>query len=101
MNATDLSDLDGKIVLVSSARDHRNPPTAVRGTIRVREERPGAVPIVQIEIDFPQMFTTRAHHRTITLGSDEVAQLQTNNCDGTFSLTLSEQLDPEAPPSNQ
>jgi hypothetical protein len=96
MNATDLSDLDGKIVLVSSARDHRNPPTAVRGTIRVREERPGALPTVQIEIDFPQMFTTRAHHRTIVLAPHELAQLRANAYDGTFALTLSDSIDPDA-----
>jgi hypothetical protein len=97
MNATDLSEIDGKIVLVSSARDHRNPPTAMRGTIRVREDPGRAQPLIQIELEFPQMFTTRAHHRTLTLTDLECAQLLQSNYDGTFSVTIEGNLDPEAP----
>ena len=101
MNGTDLTEWDGRIVLVSSARDHRNPPTAVRGTIRVREERSGAAPTVAIELEFPQMFTTRAHHRTVTLSADEIEQLRAHGYDGVFSLTLPDRLDPEAPVGNE
>jgi hypothetical protein len=97
MNATDLSEMDGKIVLVSSARDHRNPPTAMRGTIRVREDPGRAQPLIQIELEFPQMFMTRAHHRTLTLTDSERAQLLQSNDDGTFLVTVDENLDPEAP----
>jgi hypothetical protein len=95
MNATDLSEIDGKIVLVSSARDHRNPPTAMRGTIRVRED-PGRAPLVQIELEFPQMFTTRAHHRVLTLTESELGQLLQSNEEGTFAVSVEDHLDPEA-----
>jgi hypothetical protein len=101
MNATDLSDLDGKIVLVSSARDHRNPPTAMRGTIRVREDPASHGSVVQIELEFPQMFTTRAHHRTVTLTDAEADRLRASNYDGTFSIALEDRLDPDAPAGNE
>ena len=66
MNAIDrLHELEGKVVLVCSARDHRNPPTGMRGTLHVHEEN--GRPVVQVELDFPQMFTTRAHHLTASL----------------------------------
>jgi hypothetical protein len=96
MNATDLSEIDGKIVLVSSARDHRNPPTAMRGTIRVREDPGRAQPLVQIELEFPQMFTSRAHHRALTLTASELGQLLQSTGDGTFAVTVDDHLDPEA-----
>ncbi len=86
--------LDGKIVLVRSASDRGNPPTAVRGTIEVREEH--GVPSVQIALEFPQMFSTRAHHRTIILDDAAVARLLESERDGTFDLTLDEPLDPAA-----
>lgn len=101
MNTTDLSELDGKIVLVTSARDHRNPPTGMRGTIRVRDPDERGAQHVAIELEFPQMFLTRAHHRTITLTEPEIEQLKANNYDGTFSLTLDDRLDPEAPAGNE
>ena len=101
MNTADLTDIDGKIVLVTSARDHRNPPTGMRGTIRVRDTGVGDRHVVQIELEFPQMFLTRAHHRTLTLTDAEIDQLVTANYDGTFSLQLDDRLDPEAPPGNE
>jgi hypothetical protein len=100
MNATDLTEIDGKIVLVSSARDHRNPPTAMRGTIRVREDPGRSEPLVVIELEFPQMFTTRAHHRTVTLSEAEGEALLRSSCDGAFSVTLDQRLDPKAPMEN-
>lgn len=96
MNVIDLSELDGKIVLVSSARDHRNPPTAMRGTIRVREDPGGPQPMIQVELEFPQMFTTCARHRDITLSDSECAQLLQSNGDGTFLVTIDRPLDLEA-----
>jgi hypothetical protein len=100
MNATDLRSLDGKIVLVRSARDRRNPPIAFRGTIEVRES-PAGDPLVQIALEFPQMFTTRAHHRTVTLDEAAVAQLLASEHDGAYSVTLDEPLDPAAPVGNE
>lgn len=95
----ELEYLNGKSVLVRSARDHRNPPTAMRGTIEVRAA--ASVPAVEIALEFPQMFTTRARHRTIALGDDEVGRLLESEREGTFDLTIDEPLDPEAPVGNE
>ncbi len=73
----------------------------MRGTIRVRDETESGGLVVQIELDFPQMFTTPAHHRTITLNDAETAQLESVNYDGTFSFRLDDRLDPEAPAGNE
>lgn len=94
----ELAYLNGKIVLVRSARDHRNPPTAMRGTIEVREMHHR--PVLQIALDFPQMFSTRAHHRTIVLSDEEVERLVESEREGTFDVTLDGPLDPEAPADN-
>lgn len=99
MTLVDLRALHHKIVLVKSGRDHCNPPTALRGTIEVHDD-PGArgTPLVQITLGFPQMFTTRAHHRTITLDAAAVERLVASERNGTFELTLDEPLDPAISP---
>lgn len=102
MTLTDLRALHNKIVLVKSARDRRNPPTGVRGTIEVHEDpaQRGA-PLVQIALDFPQMFTTRAHHHTLTLNAEAVERLVASERNGTFEITIDEPLDPVAPGGNE
>jgi hypothetical protein len=99
MVATDLRGLNGKVVLVRSARDHRDPPTAMRGTIEVGEEQGGTR--VRIVLDFPQMFTTRAHRRTVTLDEEAIAQLVASEHAGTYAVTLPDRLDPAAPAGNE
>jgi hypothetical protein len=91
--------LDGKIVLVRSSHDKRNPPTALRGTIEVREDLGGTS--VRIALEFPQMFSTLARHRTITLDDAAIERLIESEREGTFDLTLDEPLDPEAPPGSE
>lgn len=83
--------LQGKIVLVKSSRDHRNPPTALRGTIEVRENS-GAAPEVSLAVDFPQMFTQRAHRRTIPLDPAGITRLMTSEYNGTFEFTIDDEL---------
>lgn len=100
INATDLRELDGRIVLVCSHRDHHNPPTGLRGTLHVRENAHG-VPAVEVELDFPQMFTTRAHHRTVMLTDSEIAQMLASEHYGAFTVMLGERLDPVAPEGNE
>ncbi|MDO8543926.1 MAG: hypothetical protein Q7S40_26075 [Opitutaceae bacterium] len=95
----ELDYLSGKIVLVRSARDYRNPPSAMRGTLEVRDSDRG--PVVQIALEFPQMFTTRAHHRTITLDDMAVERLLESEHEGTFGLTIDEPLDPCAPSGSE
>jgi hypothetical protein len=98
MTLTDLRTLHQKIVLVKSARDRRNPPAALRGTIEVHEDpRERGTPVVQVALDFPQMFTTRAHHHTITLDAAAIERLVASERNGTYELTIDEPLDPEAP----
>lgn len=83
--------LNGKIVLVKSSRDLRNPPTALRGTIDVRGN-PGATPEVSLAVDFPQMFTERAHRRTIALDPAGITRLMDSEYNGTFEFTIDDEL---------
>src|SRR3954470_15206912 len=87
----DLGRLNGKIVLVKSTRDRRNPPTAMRGTIEVRQN-PGATPDVSIAVEFPQMFTAPAHHRTIPLDHAAITRLLESEYNGTFEFTIDDEL---------
>lgn len=93
VNAADLQRLDGKIVLVKSSRDRRNPPTGMRGTIEVRQAAPDSPPDVSLAVEFPQMFMTRAHHRTIPLDHDDVLRLVASESNGTFEFTIDEELE--------
>ena len=84
--------LDGKIVLVKSSRDRRNPPTAMRGTIEVREN-PTGTPSISIAVDFPQMFTFPAHRRTIPLDHAGLLRLLETEDNGAFSYTIDDELE--------
>jgi hypothetical protein len=89
---TGLRGLDGRIVLVKSSRDHRNPQAAIRGTVVVREAI-GATPEVSIEFDVPQMFMKTAHHRRLPLGQAQVTRLLESEHEGVFEYTTDEALD--------
>lgn len=93
LSAHDFQRLQGKIVLVKSASDRRNPPTAMRGTIEVRQASADAAPDVCLAVEFPQMFTSRAHHRTIPLSHAEVMRLLASEYNGTFEFTLEHELE--------
>lgn len=88
----DLRCLDGRIVLVRSSRDQRNPPSALRGTIEVRNHAPGAAPEVRLAIEFPQMFSARAHHRTIMLNHADILRLLASEYNQTYEFTIDEPL---------
>jgi hypothetical protein len=87
----DIRDLQGRIVLVRSTRDRRNPPTAMRGWIEVHES-PGAGPETSIAVEFPQMFSARAHHRTIPLDAAALQELLASECNGTFQFAIDDEL---------
>jgi hypothetical protein len=89
--ATDLRELQGKIVLVKSTRDRRNPPTAMRGWIEVHENA-SAPPDVSIAVEFPQMFSFPAHHRTIHLDRAGLDRLLASEYNGTFEFTIDDEL---------
>lgn len=88
---SDFRDLNGQIVLVRSSRDQRNPPTAMRGWIEVRDA-PGTKPVVNIAVEFPQMFTTAAHRRTIPLDDPSRERLRASERNGVFEFTLEDEL---------
>jgi hypothetical protein len=93
MTAADLATLHGRIVLVKSARDHHYPETGMRGTIEVPNRDRDEPPRVQIALEFPQMFETPAHHRTIVLDPRAVDRLIASEYNGTYEITLDEPLD--------
>lgn len=92
ITAEELHRLHGKIVLVKSTRDHRNPQAAIRGTIVAHENDPAA-PAVSIEFDVPQMFRKKAHHRTLRLNPAEIVRLSGAEYNGVFEFTTDESLD--------
>ena len=87
----DIRSLNARVVLVRSARDQRNPPAGIRGWIEVHE-LPGIAPEVRIAVEFPQMFSTAAHHRTFTLNQQAVEDLLASECNGTFEFTVDDEL---------
>lgn len=89
--ATDVRSLNGRIVLVKSSRDQRNPPAAMRGWIEVHENA-GATPAVGIAIELPQMFQQVAHHRTIPLDAAGLDRLLASERNGTFEFTIDDEL---------
>src|SRR5687767_8055146 len=89
-DVTDLSRLNGRIVLVRSAHDHRNPPTAMRGWLEVHQTDVGSG--VSVAVEFPQMFGSRAHHRTLPLDETSLARLLASERNGIFEFTIDDDL---------
>ena len=89
--AANLLDLDGRVVLVKTSRDLRNPPAGIRGWIEVHE-KPGETPQLSVVVEFPQMFSTRAHHRAIRLNESTLAQLLASEHNGVFEFTIDDEL---------
>ena len=89
---TDLKELNGRIVLVKSNRDHRNPPTAMRGWIEVPSDNREGDTGAAVVVEFPQMFSTRAHHRTFRLSETTLAQLLASERNGIFEFTIDDDL---------
>ena len=87
----DLRELNGRIVLVKSNRDHRNPPTAMRGWIEAPADAESGAD-VSVGVEFPQMFSTRAHHRSFRLDEASFAQLLASERNGVFEFTIDEEL---------
>lgn len=87
----DLCELNGRIVLVKSNRDHRNPPTAMRGWLEVPAQASSGAE-VSVGVEFPQMFSSRAHHRSFRLDESSFAQLLASERNGIFEFTIEEEL---------
>ena len=89
--AKDLRELHGRVVLVKSTRDRRNPPAGLRGWIEVHQE-PGAGSHVSIAIEFPQMFSAPAHRRTIPLDQEGLERILASENNGAFEFTIDDEL---------
>ena len=63
----------------------------MRGWIEVpaQAEVTGEVSVV---VEFPQMFSTRAHHRSIRLDESSFAQLLASERSGIFEFTIDDEL---------
>ena len=83
--------LHGRVVLVKSSRDHRNPPAAMRGWLEV-VEMAGVGPEVRVALEFPQMFASKAHHRSIPLDPAALTRLLETEQDGALTLTIDDDL---------
>jgi hypothetical protein len=47
---------------------------------------------VCVAVEFPQMFTSRAHHRTFRLDDAALARLLASERNGTFEFAIDEEL---------
>jgi hypothetical protein len=47
---------------------------------------------VSIAVEFPQMFTSRAHHRTLRLDHADIERLLASEYNGTFEFTIDDEL---------
>lgn len=91
LTPAELHALNGRSVLVKSRHDHRNPPTAMRGCLEVSHADTES-PTVSIAVEFPQMFCTSAHHRSVLLNDESLARLLASERDGTFEFTIDDEL---------
>ena len=92
-SSTDLRELQGRVVLVTSALDAHNPPAGLRGTLDVQTLGAGQKPSVRVILDFPDMFTSPAHTRIIPLDDAALVQLLASERSGAYELVLQDKLD--------
>lgn len=90
LSLPDLRELNGRIVLVRSSRDHGNPPTARRGWIEVPAQAE-SVADASVVVEFPEMFSTQASHRTIPLNDASFARLMASERHGVFEFTIDDE----------
>jgi hypothetical protein len=88
----EITHLNGQSVLVKSTVDHRDPPTALRGTIEARADRDGK-PAVKIVLEYPDMNNRAARQGIITLDAAGVARLRAGEHDGVFEYTIDRPLE--------
>ena len=86
-------ELQGRVVLVTSTRDQRHPPTARRGNLEVRERGRGGPLDVAVVLEFPDRFNEPAHQRIIPLDDTALARLLASEKNGTYELSIDEELD--------
>lgn len=97
MTATDRLHMHGASVLVRSTQDHRNPPTALRGTIDTRATDGTELPQVRIVLEYPDMFIVPAHQGIIELDEAQAERLFASERVGVYEFTIDEPLEPQLP----
>jgi hypothetical protein len=97
MTTADRLHLHGHSVLVRSSKDHRNPPTALRGTIDAQTAEGEERPNIRIVLEYPDMFTVPAHQGIIELDETAAERLLASERNGVFEFTIDEPLEPKLP----
>lgn len=97
MKRRDLTRLNGQSVLVKSTADHRDPPTALRGTIDARPGPDGAAE-VKIVLEYPDMNNTAARRGVIPVGEQDAERLLAQGRDGIAEYTIDAPLEPGPEP---
>jgi hypothetical protein len=97
MKPSDITQLNGQSVLVKSTADHRDPPTALRGTIDAKAGPTGR-PDVKIVLEYPDMNNTAARRGVIPVGEPDAERLLAQGKDGVCEYTINRPLDPGPEP---
>lgn len=97
MKRRDLTRLNGQSVLVKSTADHRDPPTALRGTIDARPGADGRAD-VKIVLEYPDMNNTAARRGVIPVGEQDAERLLAQGRDGVCEYTIDSPLEPGPEP---
>ena len=97
MNPPDLTQLNGRSVLVKSNADHRDPPIALRGTIDAHPGPQGR-PEVKIVLEYPDMNNAAARRGVIPVGEQDAERLLAQGTDGVCEYTINRSLDPGPEP---
>ena len=99
MNRSDITQLNGRSVLVKSRRDRRDPPTALRGTIEAHPG-PGGRPDVKIVLEYPDMNNAAARRGIIPVGEQDAERLLAQGRDGVCEHIIDGSLEPGAEPDS-
>lgn len=90
--SADFSELNGRVVLVTSAQDRHNPPAGRRGNLEVIKRASDGKTEVRVVVDFPDMFTSAAHLRIIPLNDLQLSELLASERNGTYEFLLPAEL---------
>jgi hypothetical protein len=92
MNATDLTHLNGRSVLVKSTVERGDPAIALRGTLEV-SKNPQGWAMVRIVLEFPDMCNRAAHQGIIALDEAGVERLLASEHEGGYEYTIDRPFD--------
>ena len=93
MIASDIAQLEGKNVLVTSSADKHNPPVGTTGTIHVLDTGTNGDARIEIVLEFPDMFSGPAHRRVILIEGEEIDKLVSSERAGIFEWRVDTPID--------